>query len=135
LRVGYGIAKPELTAHFMRFQSNLSPLSQLSLAAARAAYEDVDHVALSRERNAQARAGFCKLLDKLGQGAIPGSQTNFVTFEPKGGAERLVANLRRDYGISVRPFQFLGKSWVRVSMGTPEEMSRLSVALGILLRA
>jgi len=135
LRVGYGIAKPELTAQLLRFQANLSPLAQLSLAAARAAYEDVDHVALSRERNAQARAGLYQVLDKLGQSAIPGSQTNFVTFEPKGDAERLVANLRRDYDISVRLFQFHGKSWVRVSMGTPEEMSRLSVALGELLRA
>jgi histidinol-phosphate aminotransferase len=133
LRVGYGIAKPELAAQLQRFQSNLSPLSQLSLTAARAAYEDVDYVALCRERNAQARAGFYQTLDKLGQSAIPGSQTNFVTFEPKGGAERLVASLRRNYSISVRPFQFLGKSWVRVSMGTPEEMSRLSVALGELL--
>jgi len=133
LRVGYGIAKPELTAQLLRFQSNLSPLSRLSLAAARAAYEDTDHVALSRERNSQARAGFYQVLGKLGQSAIPGSQTNFVTFEPKGGAERLVASLRRDYGISVRPFQFLGKNWVRVSMGTPEEMSRLSVAMRELL--
>lgn len=135
LRVGYGIARPDLTAQLARFQSNLSPLSRLSLAAAMAAYQDGDHVALSRERNAQARAGFYKVLDKLGQTAIRGSQTNFVTFEPKGGAERLVASLRRDYGISVRPFQFLGKSWVRVSMGTPEEMSRLNVALSELLRA
>jgi histidinol-phosphate aminotransferase len=134
LRLGYGIAKPELTAQLLRFQSNLSPLAQLSLAAARAAYEDVEHVALSRERNAQARAGFYQVLDKLGHQAIPGSQTNFVTFVPKGGAERLVANLRRDYDISVRLFQFLGKSWVRVSMGTPEEMSRLNVAMGELLR-
>jgi histidinol-phosphate aminotransferase len=133
LRVGYGIAKPELTAQLLRFQANLSPLSQLSLAAARAAYEDVNHLALSRERNAQARAGLYQVLDRLGQSAIPGSQTNFVTFEPKGGAERLVASLRRDYDISVRPFQFLGKSWVRVSMGTPEEMSRLSVAMGEIL--
>jgi histidinol-phosphate aminotransferase len=135
LRVGYGIAKPELTAQLVRFQSNLAPLAQLSLAAARAAYEDVNHVALSRERNSQARAGFYKVLDKLGHSAILGSQTNFVTFEPKGGAERLVASLRRDYDISVRLFQFLGKSWVRVSMGTPEEMSRLSVAIGELVRA
>jgi histidinol-phosphate aminotransferase len=135
LRVGYGIAKPELTAQLQRFQSNLSPLSQLSLTAARAAYADADYVALCREGNAQARAGFYKTLDKLGQGTIPGSQTNFVTFESKGGADRLVASLRRDYSISARPFQFLGKSWVRVSLGTPEEMSRLSVALGELLGA
>ena len=135
LRVGYGIAKPELTAQLLRFQSNISPLAQVSLAAANAAYEDVDHMALSRQRNAQARGGWYKDLDRLGQTAIPGSQTNFVTFEPKGSAERLVASLRRDHNISVRPFQFLGKSWVRVSMGTPEEMSRLSVAMGELLRA
>ena len=135
LRVGYGIAKPELAAQLQRFQSNLSPLSQLSLTAARAVYADADYVALCREGNAQARAGFYKTLHKLGQGTIPGSQTNFVTFESKGGADRLVASLRRDYSISVRPFQFLGKSWVRVSLGTPEEMSRLSVALGGLLGA
>ena len=70
-----------------------------------------------------------------GRNAIPGSLSNFVTLEAKGSAERLVASLRRNYSISVRPFQFLGKSWVRVSMGTPGEVSRLSIALGELLGA
>jgi histidinol-phosphate aminotransferase len=129
LRVGYGIARLELAAQLRRIQTNIAPLTQLSLAAARAAYADADYVALSRQRNAQARAQLYKALNRLGHTAIPDSQTNFVTFAPKGAAERIVASLRRDYNISVRSFQFLGKSWVRVSMGTGEEMSRLTAAL------
>jgi histidinol-phosphate aminotransferase len=37
--------------------------------------------------------------------------------------------LRANYNIGVRPFEFLGKNWVRISMGTTEEMESVTVAL------
>lgn len=132
LRVGYGIAKLEIAAQLRRVQTNFAPVNQLGIAAARAVHADADFISLSRQRNAEARAGLYAVLEKCGHKAIPGSQTNFVTFEARGGASRLVAGLQRDYNISVRSFQFLGKSWVRVSMGTREEMSLLAKALQAL---
>jgi histidinol-phosphate aminotransferase len=132
LRVGYGIAKPEIAAQLRRVQTNFAPVNQLGLAAARTLYADAGFVASSRQRNAEARAGFYAVLEKCGHKAIAGSQTNFVTFEARGGAARLVSSLQRDYNIRVRSYEFLGKSWVRVSMGTPEEMSLLAKALQAL---
>jgi histidinol-phosphate aminotransferase len=129
LRVGYGIAKPELATDLRRIQTNFAPLSQLSLAAARAVYADADWVARCRQRNTEARADFYSVLARLGYKAIADSQANFVTFEARKGAEPLVASLFREYAIGVRSFRFLGKSWVRASLGTQEEMSRLTAAL------
>lgn len=129
LRVGYGIAPPGLAAQVRRVQTNFAPVAQLSLAAARAALGDEEFVAQSRQRNAEARAAFYAALDRLGLAAIPGSQTNFVTFDPKGAAERVAGRLQRDHRIGVRVFRFLGRSWIRASLGTPEEMARLVTAL------
>jgi histidinol-phosphate aminotransferase len=129
LRVGYGIAKPEITAQLRRIQTNFAPLNQLGIAAARAAYMDAEYLSLARQRNAEGRAGLYRVLDKLGHKSIPGSQTNFVTFEAQGGAQRLVSDLQRSYNIGVRSFQFLGKNWVRISIGTQEEMTALAAAL------
>ncbi len=129
LRIGYGIARPDLAAQLRRIQTNFAPVSQLSLAAARAAYADSDFIALCKRRNAAARTGFYALLDRLGHKAILGSQTNFVTFEASGGSPALVARLQREFDIHVRSFQFLDRSWVRVSMGTPEEMATLASAM------
>jgi len=129
LRVGYGIAKPQLIAELRRLQTNFCPVNRLGLVAARAACLDLDHIALSRQRNAEARAGLYPVLEQLGHKVIPGSQANFITFQAKGGSEKLIARLRADFNIAVRSYQFLGKSWVRASMGTQQEMESLAVAL------
>jgi len=129
LRVGYGVATPEIIAELRRLQTNFCAVNRLGIVAARAAYLDAEHIALSRQRNAEARAGLYPMLEQLGHKPIPGSQANFITFEAKGGAEKLIARLRTDFSIGVRSYQFLGKRWVRVSMGTKEEMNSLAAAL------
>jgi histidinol-phosphate aminotransferase len=129
LRVGYGIAKPEIIAELRRLQTTFCPVNRLGIVAARAAYLDPEHIKLSRQRNAEARATLYPVLEKLGHKAIPDSQANFIAFEAKGGSDKLIARLRSDFNIGVRPYQFLGKSWVRVSMGTKEEMESVVAAL------
>jgi histidinol-phosphate aminotransferase len=129
MRVGYGIARPEIIKEFRRIQTNFAPLSQLSIAAAKASYADEEYISLCKKRNAEARRGFYKLLDKLDRRAIRGSQANFVIFEIPGKAEEFVENFKKSHNIFLRPFEFLGKNWVRVSMGTPEEMKRLAGAM------
>jgi histidinol-phosphate aminotransferase len=104
-------------------------VNRLGIVAARAAYLDPEHIKLSRQRNAEARATLYPVLEKLGHKAIPDSQANFIAFEAKGGSDKLIARLRSDFNIGVRPYQFLGKSWVRVSMGTKEEMESVVAAL------
>jgi histidinol-phosphate aminotransferase len=129
LRVGYGIAKPEIIAEMRRLQTTFCPVNRPGIVAARAPYLDTEHIALSRERNAEARAGLYPVLEQLGHKPILGSQTNFIAFEAKGGSQQLVSRLRDDHNIGVRSYQFLGRSWARVSMGTREEMESLVAAL------
>jgi histidinol-phosphate aminotransferase len=133
LRIGYGIGNPAVIAEMCRLQESPSTVSRLSIAAAKAAYVDTDYVASIRQRNAQVRARFYETLDTLGCEVIPGSQANFVTFRRDGNERRLIADLRERYGIRVRASHFMDKDWVRVSMGTPEQMGRLAKGLRVLL--
>lgn len=129
LRVGYGIGAPERIAEMRRIHEDLLPVNRLGIAAARAAYADADYIALTRQRNAKMRARFYEVLEKLGYRSIPDSQTNFVTFRATGGEKRLMADLRELYSIHVHPSHFFGKDWLRVSMGTPEDMDLIAAAL------
>jgi len=129
LRVGYAIAKPELIAELRRWQTTFCAVNRLGIVAARAAYLDGDHITLSRQRIAAARAKLYPVLESLGHKAILDSQANFIAFEAKGGSPQLIARLRTEYNIGLRPFEFLGKNWVRISMGTTEEMEIVTAAL------
>ncbi len=129
LRVGYGIARADIIADLRRRQTTFCSVNRLGVAAARAAYLDTDYVARSRQRIATARAQLYPVLEQWGHKPISGSQANFIAFEAKGGSPQLVTRLRNDFNIGVRSYTFLGKNWVRVSMGTPEEMTALTSAL------
>ena len=129
LRVGYGVGNPEIIANMRRIQMKPASVNALGIAAARAVYVDGDYILLARQRNAKVRARFYAVIEKLGYTPIPCSQANFVCFRASGGEKRLVANLWEQYNIRVHAFHFLGKDWVRVTMGTPEEMERLATAL------
>ena len=129
MRVGYGLARPEIIAEFRRIQTNFAPLSQLSIAAAKASLTDAEFLSLSKKQNAEARASFYQLLDKLGRQPIPGSQTNFVIFPIDRKPEEFADEFRKRHNIVLRPFEFLEKKWIRVSMGTKNEMARLAAAL------
>jgi len=129
LRVGYGIARPDIISDLRRYQTNFCAVNRLGIVAARAAYLDTEHIELSRRRNAEARAGLYDVLKQLGHKPIPGSQTNFIAFEAKNGSDALVGRLRSEYNIGTRTYQFQSKSWVRISIGTREEMEVLATAL------
>jgi histidinol-phosphate aminotransferase len=129
MRIGYGLAKPEIIEQCRRIQTNFAPLSQLSIAAAKASYMDAEFLSSSRKWNAEARASFYKLLDKLGHKPILGSQTNFVIFPIDRKPVDFVVEFHKQHNILLRPFEFLDKKWIRVSMGTKPEMARLAGAL------
>jgi histidinol-phosphate/aromatic aminotransferase/cobyric acid decarboxylase-like protein len=52
-----------------------------------------------------------------------------ITFEARGGSARLLTRLQPDFSIGARSYQFLGRQWVRVNMGTRAEMKSLAAAL------
>jgi len=129
LRVGYAIAKPDIIGELRRWQTTFCAVNRLGIVAARAAYLDSDHIERSRKRIAEARQRLYPVLEQLGHKPIRNSQANFIAFEAKGGSPQLINRLRADYNIGLRPFEFLDKSWVRISMGTTEEMDAVVAAL------
>jgi hypothetical protein len=90
----------------------------------------------------QCRRG-CETRDDRRRAREPTGGKPLTTKEKAQGYDRLLlpdlqwgasdrATVRALHNIGVRSFQFLGKSWVRVSMGTREEMAKLADALQAL---
>ena len=129
LRVGYAIAKPEIIAELRRWQTNFCAVNRLGIVAAHAAYLDTEHIVRTRQRIAAARTQLYPVLEKLGHKVIRDSQANFIAFEAKGGSPQLIERLQKDHQIAVRPFEFFDRKWVRISMGTDDEMAALITAL------
>ncbi|MFC1557600.1 aminotransferase class I/II-fold pyridoxal phosphate-dependent enzyme, partial [candidate division KSB1 bacterium] len=130
MRMGYGIAKPDIISEFRRVQTNFAPNSQATLAAAIASYQDTEFLEFSKKKNLEAKEFFYTTLEGHGYSYIP-SHTNFVIFEIDEEARTFV-NTFREHNIYLRPFEFSGKHWCRCSMGTAEEMQALSDSMNLL---
>ena len=119
LRLGYIIAKPELIQKVQRYSGDI-PINQMALAAGRASLGDEKFIQSTREQNQKARAVLTDYLDQ--KGIFYGkSHTNFVFFEsPADG--KTVMNRLKDQGYLIRIWNFKGKDWCRVSIGTVNDM-------------
>lgn len=132
LRVGYGVAQPEVGAllNRVRLPFNVTAVAQ---AAAVAALRDTAFVQQSYEAN---RAGLQVLGDglrALGLGVVP-SFGNFILFHVGPAARVYEALLAR--GVIVRPVAGYGlPEWLRVSVGLPQENVRFLAALPEALAA
>ena len=127
LRIGYGIAKPEIieTMNRVRQPFNCNSVAQ---AAACAALNDVEHVQRSQEINASGKTYLYEALDKMGLGYVE-TEGNFILVHlGKSGQETADALLQK--GIIVRPVAGYGfPNSVRVTIGLPEETERFVNAL------
>jgi histidinol-phosphate aminotransferase len=127
LRVGYGMARPEIAELLNRVRSPFN-VNLLAQAAAIAALEDQAHVARSVALNAEGRDYFYRELTRLGLAYVP-SQANFVLIDVgRDSREVFDALLRR--GIIVRAGAGLGlPQHIRVTVGTPDQNTRFIAAL------
>ncbi len=131
MRVGYALGNPRLVDALRRIRDafNSYPLDRLAQAAAAAAVLDVDYTAGTTARIIQAREETRQTLQAAGIPVLP-SATNFlfVRADPVDAAP--VQRALREEGILVRHFSSEKlRPWLRVSMGTPEEMRRVAAAL------
>jgi histidinol-phosphate aminotransferase len=122
LRVGYIIAKPDLIKKVTRYQSGFST-SQTAIAAAKASLGDEGFMTMSRMKNAEARKVLTDYLDKRGY-FYGKSVTNFVFFDPKKDGQSILNKLA-EREIGIRVWEYQGKMWNRISVGTKEEMKTL----------
>ncbi len=145
LRAGYALAHRDVVETLDRIRPPFG-LNSMAQAAALAALDDEEHVARVVAATRQGRARLLDIARRYGLRAIP-SQTNFVLMRPfpllspeSSGAPTtpddsgpLVEGLLRR-GVIVRPGENLGMpGWIRVSVGTADDLDRFEHALAAVL--
>lgn len=127
IRLGYGIAQPELLAP-LRAASESFPVNRLAQVAGLAALEDDEFVARTVAVNAAGRAYLCREFDRLGL-AYAESHTNFVLVHVGPEAKIIFQELLKR-GVIVRPCTGYDlPEYLRVSIGTEAQNARFIAAL------
>ena len=130
LRVGYGIAQPELIAALEKVRQPFN-INAIAQAGALAALDDTDHVRRTRENNARGLRFFSEAFKAMKREFIP-SAANFILLRVRDG-QRVFDELQKQ-GVIVRPLAgYQLPEWIRISIGTPQENSRCLDALKKIL--
>lgn len=118
LRIGYGIARPEVVGWLEKFRQpfNVPAMSQV---AAIAALDDKEHLYRTRYNNSAGIDYFESRFKVMKLEFVP-SYANFILVKTGRGREIFHALLRK--GIIVRPMDAYGMpDHIRISIGTPEQ--------------
>ena len=127
LRVGYGIAHPEIAELMNRVRQPFN-VNHLAMVAACAALDDAEFIAKSRAVNTAGLAQLAAGFERLGLEYIA-SFGNFITVRV-GNAARVYQSMLAE-GVIVRPIAGYGMpEHLRVTVGKPEQNARFLAALG-----
>jgi histidinol-phosphate aminotransferase len=133
LRAGFFIAKPELQEKVAALgigadrQSSASAVSMGTAHAATCSIQDKDLIPARRKINADIRADTLEWMEKSGYKYYPGSQANFFMVDVKRPGRQFSALMQKED-------VYIGRTWaampdyVRVTVGTAEEMKKFQVA-------
>jgi histidinol-phosphate aminotransferase len=128
LRIGYGFATAPLREALDRARENF-PVTSLGQAAAIASLGRPDLVRERAQATTAERARLLALCRALGVACAP-TQANFVFADVRRDADAVAAALRRR-GVLVRSGRVHGAAtWIRVTVGTPDDTARFAEALG-----
>ena len=131
LRIGFGVAHPELIEVMNRVRQpfNVSSLAQVAVLAA---LDDDEHVERTRRCNRDGMLFLQMHCERLGLEYVR-SCANFLLIRVGNGARVYEALLRQ--GVIVRPMSVYGfPEHVRVTVGTADENQRFITALEQVLR-
>jgi histidinol-phosphate aminotransferase len=128
LRVGYGLARPDLVEYLDRVRAPFN-VNHVGQAAAVAALGDTEHVARSRALVLEQRPILSAALAELGASVVP-SQGNFLLADfPNRPAKALFEDLLRE-GVVLRPLSGYGFPCAqRITIGLPRENDKCLAAL------
>jgi histidinol-phosphate aminotransferase len=130
LRVGYAIAEPDCVALLNRIRQPFN-VNMLAQVAALATLHDEAHVLASVEAVRQGVRDLSGALDAMGVRYVP-TRANFLLVEMPDAA-RVYEQLLK-LGVIVRPMASFGiERALRITVGTPEENTRLVEALRAVL--
>jgi len=122
LRVGYGVANPEI-ARFMESVREPFNVNKLAQVAALAALKDKKFLSKTKTVTRQGRRFFYSAFKKFGLRYVP-SVTNFVLFEVGKDAGQVASRLLKK-GVIVRAMNAWGMdTFIRVTVGTEKENKR-----------
>jgi len=127
VRVGYGIAKPELIGYLRRVVNPFTT-NRLAQVAAFASLDDEEHRKKVLRANHEGKKYLYKELDKLGLFYVP-TETNFIFIDVKKDSETIFEKLLKK-GVIVRPGKPYGcPNFIRVTIGTSYENKKFIQAM------
>lgn len=126
-RVGFGVCHTSIVKQIEKIRSPFNVSSQAQ-AAAIAALADQNFVKYSYKKNRHVMEYTIKTLDEMGIYSIP-SQANFIMTDVKTDSYQIFEKLMAK-GYIIRAGSAFGMdSYIRITLGTEEEMKGLFVAL------
>ncbi|MBU0671441.1 MAG: histidinol-phosphate transaminase [Candidatus Margulisbacteria bacterium] len=133
LRVGYGVAKAELTKYMFRLKPPFN-VNRLAQAGATAALDDKAFLDKTYKNNLEGKKYLYAELDKLGL-KHEKTEANFIYIDLKRSADQLFLDLMKQRVI-IRPLTSFGlPEAIRVSIGTKAQNEKFVTALTGLLKA
>ena len=136
LRVGFAMGNPVLIEALIRIKDSFNSytLDRLALVGAKAAFDDEAYFKESTEKIISTRENVSATLEQLGFHVLP-SQANFVfASHATVSAESLYNELKKE-GVLVRYFNKPGiDNYLRITIGTDDQMDRLFVKLEAILK-
>lgn len=133
LDIGYAIAPKELAIYLKKKGvGDTHALNRLSIAAAKAVLNDQANIAKVNRIVAEERAKWLAFLDKH-QLEHTDSQANFIFFDTKHPAVEIKQKLK-EKGILIGPLYPEYSTWVRISIGLPNENEKIRQELVELLK-
>ena len=121
LRIGYGIASPELAAALEKIRQPFN-VNLLAQVAALAALDDDEHVRKTRQNNFNGLEFFMKAFRQLHLEFVP-SYANFILV--RVGEGQKVFDAMQKLGVITRPMGgYQLPEWIRISIGTQKENER-----------
>lgn len=132
LRVGFALGNRRLISvlNTVKNSFNSYPLDRLSQAAAEEAFGDPDYYRRTARRVMATRDATAERLREMGWEVLP-SKANFIFTRRPGTSGQEIYSRLKEQGILVRHFTNPGiEDYVRISIGTEEEMDALLSQLG-----
>ncbi len=127
LRVGYGVAPVDIIEVLKQVREPFN-VGIMAQAAAVASLRDPDQVPRSFENNVAGRQFMYEQFNEMGLEYVP-TQANFIMVDTGMDSTRCFDALMRR-GVTVRTGEIFGMpTWIRVTIGTPQQNGRFVAAL------
>ena len=127
VRIGYGIAKPELVGYLRRVVNPFTT-NRLAQVAALASLDDEEHYKKVLKSNQEGKKYLYEGLKELGFSYVP-TETNFIFIDLKEDADIVFEKLLKK-GVIIRPGKIYGcPNFIRVTIGTAYENRKFIQAI------